>query len=136
MLLSTNDVDLHINAYTHTHIRARTHTHLRFKALIGHNEDNDPINLYTSFMVHARITDIDPKTKKILTDEFLAFCYAGSLCGKAFGINFTKGTITTVNAVFPKDIVTTYLGACGVRLGLFWLIITTTKPPYSEPLKD
>ncbi len=85
---------------------------------MGHNEDNDPVDMYTSFMLHARITDIDPASMMNTTDEFLAFCYAGSLCGKAFGVNFIKRTVTTVNALFPKDVVTNSIGASvdGVRL--------------------
>ncbi len=37
--------------------------------------------------------------------------------------------------VFAQDI-DCYMLYYACTLVLFWLIITTTKPPYSEPLKD
>ena len=88
---------------------------LMLQTLIGHNEDGDPIDIVTSFMVHARIVDPDFGT----TDEFLAFCYAGSLCGKAFGVNFIKKTVTSVNALFPQNVNTTFIGMQSVHARVF-----------------
>lgn len=83
---------------------------------MGHNEDGDKINVNTSYMVHARITQ--PAHDTILTrsssevEEFTALCYAAELCGNAFGFNLNTGVVFTVNAVFPKKINSSAIREC------------------------
>ena len=59
------------------------------------------MDIVTGYMVNASLTN---------GDRFLAFCYAGMLCGKAFGYNFATQTVITVNALFPKVINTSAIG--------------------------
>ena len=74
---------------------------LIMQTLMGHNEDGATMDIATGYMVNASLTN---------GDRFLAFCYAGMLCGKAFGYNFATQTAITVNAVFPKVINTSAIG--------------------------
>lgn len=66
--------------------------------VMGHNEDGDTIDITTGYIIEAQIMEESGRT-----EEFYAFCYAGDLCGKAFGYN-GKGVVTTVNALFPKHV--------------------------------
>ena len=67
---------------------------------MGHNEDGAIIDIYTTYLIHARINGTSGEM-----EEFTALCYPGELCGNAFGYNLKTRLITTVNAVFPKKIV-------------------------------
>ena len=71
---------------------------------MGHNEDGDTIDITTGYIIEAQIMEESGRT-----EEFYAFCYAGDLCGKAFGYN-GKGVVTTVNALFPKHVNTSAMG--------------------------
>ena len=67
---------------------------------MGHNEDNDRVDIYAAYLVHSRITTSAPET----VEEFTALCYPGELCGNAVGFNLHTGVLSTTNAVFPKNI--------------------------------
>ena len=74
--------------------------------IMGHNEDGDTIDITTGYIIDAQITEESGSTS---TEAFYAFCYAGDLCGKAFGYN-GKGVVTTVNALFPKNVNASAMG--------------------------
>lgn len=77
---------------------------------MGHNEDGSPIDLPTGYLVKAQVMEESGSV-----ENFFAYCYAGQLCGNAFGYN-GKGVVTTVNAVFPKNLNTSSIGKCGRQL--------------------
>ena len=72
---------------------------------MGHNEDGALTANTTSYIVSAEVTSEDG-------DRFTAFCYAGELCGSAFGYSDTTGKVFSSNAVFPKNINTNAVGQC------------------------
>lgn len=51
--------------------------------MVGHNEDNTPADVNTTYIVQAVITDGSGRS----LEQFTALCYAGELCGNAFGFN-------------------------------------------------
>ena len=67
---------------------------------MGHNEDGAVLDIYNSYMIHARI-QISASEPAV---EFTALCYAGELCGNAVGFNLHTGILSTMNDVFPKNI--------------------------------
>ena len=67
---------------------------------MGHNEDGAVIDIYNSYMIHARL-QVSASEPAV---EFTALCYAGELCGNAVGFNLHTGILSTTNAVFPKNI--------------------------------
>lgn len=89
------------------------------QALMGHNEDGGKEDIVTGYMVNASLSS---------GDRFLAYCYAGQLCGKAFGYNFATRTVITSNALFPRVINTSAIGRNFLNRALLSL-------PYSEIVK-
>ena len=73
--------------------------------MVGHNEDNTPADVNTTYIVQAIITDGSGQS----LEKFTALCYAGELCGNAFGFNHV-GLAFTGNAVFPKTIASSGIG--------------------------
>ena len=71
---------------------------------MGHNEDGALIDLTTGYLVKAQITEESGSS-----ENFFAYCYAGQLCGNAFGYN-GKGVVTTLNSLFPKNLNTNAIG--------------------------
>ena len=55
------------------------------------------MDVNTTYVIQADITDSDGQS----LEQFTALCYAGQLCGNAFGFNHL-GLACSVNAVFPK----------------------------------
>ncbi len=80
---------------------------------MGHNEDGGLYSVNATFLIHAQILSTDGLMP---LENFTAFCYAGELCGKAFGFNPTRKLVYSVNAVFPKNINPDAVGVC-VRVG-------------------
>ena len=70
---------------------------------MGHNEDGAPIDLSTGYLVKAQVMEESGSV-----ENFFAYCYAGQLCGNAFG----KGVVTTVNSLFPRNMNTSAIGKC------------------------
>ena len=74
---------------------------------MGHNEDSDLVANTTSYIVSAEVTsDIGE------SERFTAFCYAGELCGSAFGYSDTAGKVLSLNSLFPKNVNTSAFGQC------------------------
>ena len=57
------------------------------------------MDVNTTYIVQADIKDSSGRS----LEQFTALCYAGQLCGNAFGFN-NLGMASSVNAVFPKVI--------------------------------
>ncbi len=89
------------------------------QVVMGHNEDNGLSSVNTTFLVHAQVQSTDGQMP---LENFTAFCYAGMLCGTAFGFNPTQKTVYSVNALFPKTInpdaigVSTFVCMCNVDI--------------------
>ncbi len=62
---------------------------------MGHNEDGRLYSVNVTFLIHAQILSTDGQMP---LENFTAFCYAGELCGKAFGSNPTRKLVYSVNA--------------------------------------
>ena len=73
---------------------------------MGHNKDGTPIDLSTGYLVKAQVMEESGSV-----ENFFAYCYAGQLCGNAFGYN-GKGVVTTVNSLFPRNLNTSAIGKC------------------------
>ena len=71
---------------------------------MGHNEDGGVSDLNTVYFVRAVI-----RNSGKVVENFTVLCYAGELCGNAFGFN-SLGLVFTVNALFPKDVSRNSLG--------------------------
>lgn len=66
--------------------------------LIGHNEDDDAVNLGRVFMLDATITADNDSS--VVLERFVALTYPGELSGAAFGYN-AAGVVLSINALFP-----------------------------------
>ena len=73
--------------------------------VVGHNEDGLPVDVNTTYIVQADIKDSSGRS----LEQFTALCYAGMLCGNAFGFN-NLGMASSVNYVFPRVIASDGIG--------------------------
>ena len=70
------------------------------EAVWGHNEDGSEGDRHTCFLVNATL--LDPISNKV-KDRFVAFGYAGTVAGLAYGWNH-HGIVFTVNSLYPNDL--------------------------------
>lgn len=69
---------------------------------MAHNEDGNRIDSSTSYVLVVQVGSTN--------ESFLALCYAGELCGNAFGYGLSTRTALTNNALIPKNISTSGVG--------------------------
>jgi hypothetical protein len=74
----------------------------------GHNEDGDVNDKMSNYFVNATIfAELDHKT---IVEQFMAFTYAGTVAGDAYGWNF-HGLAISQNAIFANQL--NYFGVPG-----------------------
>jgi hypothetical protein len=74
----------------------------------GHNEDGDYHDVHTNYFTNVTIVDAKDRTKVL--ERFVAFTYAGTVAGDAYGWN-KDGVLFSQNAVFAVSL--NYFGAPG-----------------------